>query len=88
MASPDQSPFDESTRGGFRTPTLRALSGTAPYGHAGTFATVREVVSHYARIRMPADPDPRVTGELDAHLIGFDDVPSRVDPITAVLEAL
>jgi cytochrome c peroxidase len=80
--------FDASTTGAFRTPTLRALSLTAPYGHAGTFATLHDVVSHYARITMPSDPDPRVTGDLDAHIVGFDDVPARVDPMTAFLGTL
>lgn len=80
--------LDESARGAFRTPTLRSLSATGPYGHAGTFDTIRDVVSHYGRVTMPSDPDPRVTGELDPHVVGFDDVPARVDPMTAFLEAL
>jgi cytochrome c peroxidase len=78
----------ESTRGAFRTPTLRSLSSTAPYGHAGTFTALRDVVLHYARIRTPHDVDPHVAGTLDAHLLGFDDVADRVDPLTAFLEAL
>ena len=80
--------FPDVARGAFRTSTLRALSATAPYGHAGTFGTLREVVVHYARIRMPHAIDPHVAGTLDAHLLGFDDVPARVDPLTAFLEAL
>ncbi len=80
--------LDPSTRGAFRTPTLRSLTRTAPYGHAGTFMTIRDVVTHYARITMPADPDPHVAGDLDAHIVGFDDVPARIDPITAFLGAL
>ncbi len=77
-----------STIGAFRTPTLRSLSTTAPYGHAGTFATLREVVVHYANLRRPGGtPDPRVAGELDPHLIGFDEG-QRVDAITAFLMTL
>ncbi|MFO0683723.1 MAG: cytochrome c peroxidase [Sandaracinus sp.] len=80
--------FPPSTIGAFRTPTLRALSATAPYGHAGTFATIREVVVHYANVRRPnGTPDPRVAGTLDPHLVGFDEG-QRVDAITAFLGTL
>ena len=91
-ASPDPlaglTSFPESTRGAFRTPTLRGLSATAPYGHAGTFADVRSVVRHYAAIRMPHMADPHVAGTLDTHIVGFDDVAGRVDPIVAFLMTL
>lgn len=80
--------LDASTLGAFRTPTLRGLSATAPYGHAGTFANVRDVVDHYARIRMPTMADPHVAGGIDEHLVGFDDIASRVDPLTAFLGTL
>lgn len=33
--------------GAFKTPTLRAVAVTAPYGHGGTFPTLLEVVRHY-----------------------------------------
>lgn len=64
--------FPESTRGAFRTPTLRAIASTAPYGHAGTFETLEDVTLHYARIAAPHDPDPRVAGVVDPHVSGFD----------------
>lgn len=78
--------FPERTRGAFRTPTLRALRDTAPYGHAGTFTTLQQVVEHYGRVRRPHTPDPRVIGVLDRHLIGFED--SRAASLVAFLEAL
>lgn len=78
--------FPERTRGAFRTPTLRAIAQTAPYGHAGTFETLRDVVLHYARIRMPRDPDPRVVGLPDPHLVGFEE--RLVEPIVTFLRAL
>ena len=34
--------------GAFKTPSLRGLGDTAPYGHAGTLATLEEVTHHYA----------------------------------------
>lgn len=75
--------FPERSRGAFRTPTLRALSQTGPYGHAGTFGTLREVVEHYAHLRMPRTPDPRVIGAIDDHLLGFEDF--RIGPIETFL---
>jgi cytochrome c peroxidase len=33
--------------GAFKTPTLRNLKDTAPYGHDGRFATLRDVLLHY-----------------------------------------
>lgn len=40
-------PPPESTRGQFRTPTLRDLAHTAPYMHAGQLATLEDVVDFY-----------------------------------------
>ena len=40
---------DNGLGGRFRVPTLRNLSATAPYMHDGRFATLGEVVDHYAR---------------------------------------
>lgn len=31
----------------FKTPTLREISRTAPYNHAGTYATLKRVLQHY-----------------------------------------
>ncbi|HEX8697871.1 MAG TPA: cytochrome c peroxidase [Myxococcaceae bacterium] len=36
-------------RGGFKTPSLREVSRTAPYFHDGSAATLEEVVEHYVR---------------------------------------
>lgn len=33
----------------FRTPSLLNIEMTAPYGHAGSYKTLREVVNHYAQ---------------------------------------
>jgi cytochrome c peroxidase len=42
----------------FRTPSLRNVTHTAPYGHAGTFTTLEDVVKHHS--------DPRKS------LVGYD----------------
>lgn len=80
--------LDPSTLGAFRTPTLRGLAASGPYGHGGTFTTLRDVVRHYAQIRMTHPADPHVAGGIDEHVAGFDDIPSRVDPLTAFLMTL
>jgi cytochrome c peroxidase len=38
-----------SLQGAFKTPTLRDIVLTAPYMHDGSYATLEEVVEHYAR---------------------------------------
>ncbi len=43
-------------RGGFRVPSLRNVALTAPYGHSGQFATLRETVSFYTGGRGHAVP--------------------------------
>jgi cytochrome c peroxidase len=35
--------------GSFRTPTLRNVAATAPYMHAGQFATLQEALQHYSQ---------------------------------------
>lgn len=40
-------PPPESTRGAFRTPTLRNVALTAPYMHSGQHATLAEVITYY-----------------------------------------
>jgi cytochrome c peroxidase len=47
-------------RGGFKTPSLREVSRTAPYFHDGSAATLEEVIEHYAR-------GGNVTVERDIH---------------------
>ncbi len=62
---PDARPAleDNGLGGRFRVPTLRNVAVTAPYMHDGRFATLEEVVDHYAKGGMP-DPDrsPLVRG--------------------------
>lgn len=55
-AKPDQcgelqflSANDASQLGAFRTPALRNVAARAPYMHAGQFATLEQVLQHYAK---------------------------------------
>jgi cytochrome c peroxidase len=43
----------------FKTPSLRNVARTAPYMHAGQFATLQQVVDHYSRA--PRVPSPQHT---------------------------
>jgi cytochrome c peroxidase len=70
-------------RGRFRVPTLRNVALTAPYMHDGRFATLREVVDHYARGSDPTNPSKLVRGfaateEEKADLVAF--LESLTDP--------
>ena len=49
--------------GKFRTPTLRNIALTAPYMHDGRFATLEEVIDHYAGGGHGVEnEDPNITG--------------------------
>jgi cytochrome c peroxidase len=43
----------EALLGQQKTPSLRNVTKTAPYGHAGTFETIGEVLAHYGKPRPP-----------------------------------
>ncbi len=47
---------DPSQRGGFKVPSLRNITRTAPYMHSGRFATLREAVEFYNKGRGHAVP--------------------------------
>lgn len=57
----------DSLLGAFRTPSLRELATTAPYGHNGTITTLEEWLQHYQDVTLtpPADRlgtlDPTLT---------------------------
>src|SRR5678816_4471164 len=46
----------------FKVPSLRNVALTAPYMHDGRFATLREVVDHYAGGSDPTNPSKLVRG--------------------------
>ncbi len=48
---------DPSQRGGFKVPSLRNITATAPYMHSGRFATLREAVEFYTKGRGHAVPE-------------------------------
>ena len=54
---------DDTTQfmGAFKTPSLRGVSQRSPYMHAGQFATLQEVLQHYATVK----PDGRISAALN-----------------------
>jgi len=74
---------DPDDRYAFRTPPLTNVELTAPYGHAGQFATLRDHVVHYA--------DPRrslSTYDITEHVDDESLWPTVVDNLDAVLATL
>lgn len=80
-------PAAPSMLGAFKTPTLRGLPATAPYGHGGTLATLLEVAEHYGK-RGLEDSDPAASGVTEAWAPNFDahvsaDLPLFLEILTA-----
>jgi cytochrome c peroxidase len=73
--------------GAFRTPTLRGVALTAPYGHAGMLATLTDVVRHDGRGGLPEN-DPRALGIPDPRFRPFHATDDQVQKIVAFLQAL
>jgi cytochrome c peroxidase len=84
--------LDPADRYRFRTPTLRNVALTAPYGHAGAYDTLEAVVWHHldpvaslhaydpSQATLPSRPD------LDAHDFSLMSDPARRDAIAAANE--
>ena len=70
--------------GAFKVPSLRNVALTAPYMHAGQFATLEEVVQFYADGAGRAHDFPRV----DPLLKGFDLTAEEKSDLVSFLEAL
>jgi cytochrome c peroxidase len=79
-----------SPPGAFKTPTLRGLPGSAPYGHGGTLATLADVSKHYGERGLP-EADPRAVGRTEEWVPLFDVEAQRalvpfLDVLTARIE--
>lgn len=75
--------FDEHiTIGTFKTPSLRNISKTAPYMHAGQYETLSEVIGHYI------DPPPLKLGENDTRMLTFDLDDREQEQLESFLKAL
>ncbi|MDP6929326.1 MAG: cytochrome c peroxidase [Planctomycetota bacterium] len=70
-------PGFEDLLGAYKTPPLRNIAETAPYGHAGQFATLDDVVEHYRRL-----PIANFLGHRDLMLLPLDSSISTPNLVT------
>lgn len=66
----------------FKTPTLRDIARRGPYMHDGRYATLEEVIRHYAAGGAPREPN------LASQLARFEVTDAEVVDLVAFLEAL
>jgi cytochrome c peroxidase len=76
--------------GAFKTPTLRGLPTSAPYGHGGTLATLADVAKHYGE-RGLEHADPLAVGTTEQWVPNFDtnvvgDLPPFLELLTGSVE--
>ncbi|HSS97188.1 MAG TPA: cytochrome c peroxidase [Terriglobales bacterium] len=78
------------TKGGFKTPSLRGVSLTAPYMHDGRYKTLEEVIDHYDRggdDKQNLDPNIKplnLTAQEKIDLLQFlNSLSSRLKPMAA-----
>lgn len=69
------------TFGAMKTPSLRNVSRTAPYMHAGQYKTLREVLKHY-------DDPPPLTNRQSALFLDIELNEEELDQLEAFLRAL
>lgn len=79
-------PATDADTGTFRTPTLRDVALSAPYGHDGRFATLRDVVDFH--LRGGGRGDPGVVGTVDPLLVKQDLTAAEEEDLLAFLDAL
>jgi cytochrome c peroxidase len=63
---------EPSTLGAFKTPTLRGVPGSAPYGHGGTLATLDDVLKNHAEGGLAPESE-LAAGTTEPWLAPFDD---------------
>lgn len=72
--------------GSFRTPSLRELASTGPYGHNGAIASLEAWLDHYVTVSTAQDiPGP---GTLDPALVPIELTPQDKQELVAFLRAL
>jgi cytochrome c peroxidase len=76
-----------SMAGAFKTPALRGVASTAPYGHGGTFASLAEVARHYGE-RGKNNPQGASAGTIEEWLPAFDsEAQTRLVDVLEILTA-
>lgn len=77
--------FVPEARGRFKTPPLRGVAGTAPYGHGGDVYTLPLLSAHYGKRGLPPG-DPRTIGETEPWVPPFDMHAEQMLPV--ILEVM
>ena len=75
----------------FKTPSMRNVALTAPYGHNGYFTTLKEIVHFYNTRDVPGAgwPEPEVAANIDTANMGdLGLTDAQEDAIVAFLETL
>jgi hypothetical protein len=72
--------------GSFRTPGLRELASTAPYGHNGVLYTLEEWLEHY--VSVTSSPPDNMLGTLDPALAPVEITPQEKQELTDFLLSL
>lgn len=75
-------------RGQFHTAPLRGVAVTGPWGHGGTFGTLREVMLHYAQSTTRRMPLATTTGTQDLHLVSFHMGEATLQDLVALMGAM
>lgn len=75
----------DGTLGAFKTPSLRNVAFTAPYGHGGNYVSLADVVKLIRVGGLPAG-SPLTVGTTEPWVVPFDE--ADVAPLTAFLESL
>jgi len=71
--------------GAFKTPALRGVAGSAPYGHGGALATLSDVVANHAAAGLPAE-STLASGTVEPWLPPIEDAQRR--SLTTFLQSL
>ena len=79
-------PVGKALLGSFRTPSLRELASTAPYGHNGTIATLEEWIEHY--VYVTSSPPDNMPGTLDPALVPIEITPEEKQELVDFLLSL
>jgi cytochrome c peroxidase len=79
-------PIDEML-GQVKTPSLRDVALTAPFGHGGTFESLEDVVGHYDIEELTA-AGPAYAGNLDPAVVSFDPSPAQLDALVKFLRVV
>ncbi len=74
--------------GKFKVPTLRNIAVTAPYGHNGYFANLKDMVSFHNSRDTGSWPAPEVSNNLDREVGNMGLTDQEVDDIVAFLNTL